>query len=335
MGYWFNDACDNNGIIISTRVRFARNIKEFPFPSRMDDDKKLELNKKIKSVIDNSDNKLLKELKFIYMSDIPEIERYSMVERHIISKDFASNPKNRSIIISNDESISVMIGEEDHIRIQVLKSGFDIDDTYKIAKEVDNAIISCLPIAYDERLGFLTECPTNLGTGLRVSVMMHLPLLEATGRISYLADSINKIGFTVRGMYGEGSKAVSSLYQISNQITLGITEQNAMDNLKSIVKQLIEKEKACLELIDMIKLEDKCMRSLAILKGARIISSEEMMEHLSNVLLGISSSIIKDNILPMKLFVEGQPSMLMSKYGDLTPNERDIKRAEMIREYLS
>ena len=177
------------------------------------------------------------------MNDVPEIERFAMVERHIISKRFASNCENRAIIISDDESICIMLGEEDHIRMQVLLGGFQLEVAYKIANDIDTILCGGLDIAFDDRIGFLTECPTNLGTGLRASVMLHLPLIEGNREIADISESISKIGLTVRGMYGEGTKALASLYQVSNQVTLGITEENAIDNLKIIVDQIIQKER--------------------------------------------------------------------------------------------
>lgn len=188
-----------------------------------------------------------------------------------------------------------------------------------------------LDLAFDDKLGFLTECPTNLGTGLRASVMLHLPVIESSGEMSGLVDSINKIGLTVRGMYGEGTKPVASLYQISNQITLGISEKNAIDNLKIITMQLIEKERSYRGQLNRISAEDLSMRALGILKNARILTSGEMMEKLSEIKLGMSMGIIDLNILPVKLMIEGQPYMIMRRLGEMSPEERDIERAKIIR----
>ena len=173
-----------------------------------------------------------------------------------------------------------------------------------------------------------------MGTGLRASVMLHLPVTESSGEMAVLADSINKIGLTVRGMYGEGSKATASLYQISNQITLGISEKNAIDNLKIIASQLIEKEHGYRERLNKIKVEDLSMRALGILKSARILTSQEMMEKLSEIKLGISMGIIKNAIKPIQLMIEGQPYMIMRKYGNIDAGERDVARARMIRQIL-
>ena len=233
---WYDNLGPQSDIAVSSRIRLARNISGIPFPSVMNEDKLIEVNNLVKNALLNSNTPFAKSLKFIQMKDIPENERFSMVERHIISREFVSNCENKAIIISDDESICIMLGEEDHIRIQVIKAGLDVLSAYDVAEQIDSLLCGALDIAFDKNLGFLTSCPTNLGTGLRASVMLHLPLLKISGDMGVLSEQIGKIGFTVRGMYGEGTKASASLYQISNQITLGITEKNAIDNLKIVNK---------------------------------------------------------------------------------------------------
>lgn len=332
MGYWYNNEYGKDNIAISTRVRLARNIVGLPFPSKMNDAQREELSKKVKNSINGLGEY---KLKFIDMSDVPENERYALFERHIISKEFAENPKDRYLIISDDETISIMIGEEDHIRIQVIGSGFTPKETYKKANEIDNELIKNLPIAFDKELGFLTECPTNLGTGLRVSVMLHLPLLEANKKIPSLVESLNKIGFTIRGMYGEGTKAISSFYQISNQITLGITEEGAIENLINITNQIIELEENLRKDLQKIYIEDKSSRALHILKGAKTLETSEMFKLLSDCLIGQNLGLIdQDAIAPIKTLIECGPYMLMSKYGDKTPMERDILRANIVNKSI-
>ncbi len=332
---WYDNLGPQNDVAVSTRIRLARNISGIPFPSVMNDEQRDQVNKLVKNALLESNTPFAKTLKFIQMRDIPENERFSMIERHIISREFVSNCENKAIIISDDESVSIMLGEEDHIRIQVIKSGLDVITAYDVAEQIDAILCNLLDIAFDKKLGFLTSCPTNLGTGLRASVMLHLPLLKSSGEMSVLSDQIGKIGFTVRGMYGEGTKAAASLYQISNQITLGITEKNAIDNLNLITMQLIEKERKLRESLNKITAEDISMRAFGILSNARIISSSEMMKLLNELKLGISLGIIDNETLnPMKLLIEGQPFMLMRKFGQMTADERDIYRANMIREAL-
>lgn len=334
MSNWYLKDAPMDDIAVSSRIRLARNLKGIPFPSRMSSEQKHELNIKVRDAIYNSNTPFAKTLKYIEMRDIPETQRFAMVERHIISPEFANNGIDGAIILSEDESISIMVGEEDHIRIQVILGGLQLEQAYNIAERLDTLLYDTLHFAFDSRLGFLTECPTNLGTGLRASVMLHLPALENNGEIASLSQSVGKIGFTVRGMYGEGSKSSASLYQISNQITLGLSEKNALDNLKIITTQLIEKEKTKRNDFNSLKIEDLCYRALGILQNCRILSSEETMNLLSRVKLGKSMGILDLEVSPIKLLIESQPFMLMQKYGVMEADERDIYRANMIREML-
>lgn len=334
MSNWYNEKAPMDDIAISSRIRLARNLKGIPFPSRMTSEQKHDLNIKVRDAICNSNTPFAKSLKYIEMRDIPETQRFAMVERHIISPEFAGNGIDGAVILSEDESISIMVGEEDHLRIQVILGGLQLEKAYDIASRLDTLLYDTLHFAFDSKLGFLTECPTNLGTGLRASVMLHLPALETGGEIETLSGSIGKIGFTVRGMYGEGSKSAASFYQISNQITLGLSEKNAIDNLKIITTQLMEKEKEKRNGFNGYKIEDACYRALGILKNCRIISSEETMNLLSRVKLGQSMGILNLEVSPIKLLIESQPFMLMQKYNILEADERDIYRANMIREAL-
>ncbi|MBE6810606.1 MAG: ATP--guanido phosphotransferase [Ruminococcaceae bacterium] len=334
MSSWYEPIEPVNAVAVSTRIRLARNIKGIPFPSKMTLEQFDKVNNLVRDAMAQSDLPIAKRLKYISMENVPEIERFAMVERHIISKNFASNYQNRAIIISDDERICIMLGEEDHIRIQVLLEGLQFEKAYEIAETIDSILCNALDIAYDNRIGFLTECPTNLGTGLRASAMLHLPMLEDRGELRSLTESISKLGLTVRGMYGEGTKALASLYQISNQVTLGISEKNAIDNLKIITNQLIDREKEYRKQLNTLKIEDRCMRSYGILKNARILTSAELLSRASDILLGVSLGVVKCGIWPMKLIVEGQPYMLMKKVGEMPPDSRDIERATMIRNLL-
>lgn len=323
---------NKNDSVITCRVRLARNISGYPFVPNMSKADFDSMNNKIKSAVLNTNTPFAKNLRFINMKDVPELEAYSMVERHIISPEFANNRDNKAIIISEDESVCVMIGEEDHIRIQVLKSGNQLESGYDIAERLDSLLTANLPIAFDNRLGYLTECPTNLGTGLRASLMLHLPMLENSGEMPGITDAVRKLGFTVRGIYGEGSKASASLYQISNQITLGISEKDAIKNLNAIADQILEKELSLRLLADKIHLEDNAFRSLALLKSSRIISTKEAMNYLSVIKVGADMGILNiDKELPMKVLIEIQPNMLMKKVGLSDPEARDVERANFLR----
>ncbi len=334
MSSWYTNNAPENEVVVSTRIRLARNLSGIPFPSRMTDSQFDELKARVKSAICESNTPFAKSLKYIDMSAVPENEIMAMVERHIISPEFAENPQKKAIILSDDESISVMVGEEDHIRIQIILGGFQLEKAYNIAEELDTLLYDKLHFAFDSSLGFLTECPTNLGTGLRASVMLHLPVCESTGEIATLSANVGKIGFTVRGMYGEGSNSSAGLYQISNQITLGLSEKNAIDNLKIITTQLIEKEQNARKQLDRLTVEDAVFRALGTLKFCRSLCGSEMMNLLSMIKLGIEMGIIEKKVSPIKILIENQPAMLIRKHGEMQPYERDICRATQIRKEL-
>lgn len=335
MSCWYKEADALKSVIISSRVRLARNLSDMPFPRRMNVEMFASLKERVKKAVDEISDMGEIKLKFIEMEDIPENEINAMVERHVISPDFAKNYAHRAIAISSDESVSIMIGEEDHIRIQVIYAGQSLDKAYKTADMLDTALNDRLGFAYDSKLGFLTECPTNIGTGLRASVMLHMPVCESRGEIASISDAAGKIGLTVRGMYGEGSKASAALYQISNQITLGISEKNAVENLKVIAEQIVDREKQGRSSIEPIDLEDSVFRALGTLKYARLMSSDEFMKLISMIKLGVDEGIIEnDNIKPIELLTQAQPYMLMKKYSAVGPKERDEARARMVRELL-
>lgn len=336
MSSWYLSAKKENDVVISTRIRLARNLSGIPFPSRMSEAQRCELNNKVRDAVAKCNTPLTTALKYFDMDSVPEHEIKAMVERHIISPGFAVNPQNKAILLNSDETVCVMIGEEDHLRIQVVMGGLELDKAYNIACELERLLDLQLNFAYDDRLGYLTECPTNLGTGLRASVMLHLPILESVKEINALSDHIRKIGFTVRGIYGEGSKAKASMYQISNQITLGIDEKTALDNLKVIAMQIVEQERQRRNSFDRVHLEDTVWRAYAILKHQRILSSEEMFTLVSRIKLGVSMGILDiDHNLPIQILIEGQPFMLMRRFGTMAADERDIKRAQTVREMLT
>ena len=336
MSNWYKFTESQNDIVVSSRIRLARNVKGIPFPKRMNDTKKNELLEVIKGLLDGVSLQGVGVLKYIDILKCPEEELVAMVERHIISPEFAEKSGPRGLVISEDETVSVMLLEEDHIRLQVLLGGFRLEKAYEIATEVESLLAKGLTIAFDEQLGYLTECPTNLGTGLRASVMLHLPVLENGNVIGTLAESVSKIGLTVRGMYGEASRSHASLYQLSNQVTLGISEKNAIENLKAITEQILQKELTARKELNTTSLEDTVYRALGTLKYARSLSSEEMMNLLSRVKLGVSMGILTevDKELPMVLLVECQPATLQKNFGRMTPSDRDVCRANTIRQRL-
>lgn len=335
MSEWYKNYGPEGDIAVSTRIRIARNLKSVPFPARMNSEQLKTVNSLVRAAVEKTDESLCGKLKVIDMNGVSDEEAGAMVERHIISPEFAANRKNRILVISPDESVSIMVCEEDHIRIQVIEAGLALEKAYALADKIDTHLSNRLSFAYDDRFGFLTQCPTNLGTGLRASVMLHLPTIESNGALAVISDSASKFGLTVRGLYGEGSKSAASLYQLSNQITLGISEQSALENLKSISMQIIKKERADRELINKITLEDAVMRAYGLLKNQRILSSEELMKLVSRIKLGSAMGIIDiDKTLPMRLLVECQPYMLQKYNGIMSPDDRDICRGKTVRERL-
>ena len=303
MSKWYIGEGDHNDIVISTRIRIARNLADYPFPVRLDNKSKIEVNEKIRDALDGKENLTYTELKTLTRSQI-----VSLAERHLISPEFASNSDARALLMSDNEDISIMLCEEDHIRIQVMKSGLALKEAYELADKIDTEINQSLKYAFDEKLGYLTQCPANLGTGMRASVMLHLPALTAKGQIGSLASTVSKLGLTIRGAYGEGMSAMGDLYQLSNQVSLGISEKSAIDNLKTITLQLAAQERAAREETSKsIETEDAVFRAYGILKSARILSTKEFMSLISKVRLGAVLGMIKTDLKTINELMVSMP----------------------------
>lgn len=338
MNKWYQQTGAEQDIVLSSRIRLARNLVDVPFPLKITDDQREELNQKVKSALQNvhlGENKL----QFIDMTALSEMQRFAMVERHSVSPEFIRHPEHRMLVLSEDESISIMVNEEDHLRMQVMVSGLQLEAAYETCSQMDQVLDETLRYAFDERLGYLTSCPTNLGTGLRASVMLHLPALEKSGLISSLTGTIGKLGLTIRGTYGEGSNVLGSIYQISNQITLGITEQDSIQNLESVVQQIIQSEKQARTNMMQNKeqAEDSIYRSLGTLRYARLLSGKEFYELYSNVRLGVSSGILTEisiQTLNELLQCTGTASVCAQANRELSPAERDTVRSRLVREKL-
>ncbi|MCR5652594.1 MAG: protein arginine kinase [Ruminococcus sp.] len=327
-----------NNIVMETRIRLARNLKKYPFPCRLNLQQKTEVANVIIDSIKNSNSPLADDLEVIWIKDLSESERISLVEKHLASPEFVTDADGRAIILSKDRTMSIMLNEEDHIRLQILQKGDNLTEAYDIADKLDTLLDENLEFAFDEKLGYLTQCPTNLGTGMRASVMLHLPALKAGKAIGRISGNLQKLGLTIRGLYGEGTEPEGAIYQLSNQVTLGISEQSAIDNLKNIAGQLESQEIAAQKrMAKSIEAQDKLCRSLGILKTAKLISCEEAMELLSNVRFGINAEVIDSaNINTIdKLIEKIQPATMMVESGrQLSPQERDILRAEIIQSEL-
>ena len=332
-----------NDIVISSRIRLARNLKSYPFPHKLNDKGAEQTARIISDAVIAAGEECGKSFIKFDMSKLSPQEAVSFMERHYISPEFVtvsknSNKKGRVVLLSSDNTISVMVNEEDHIRIQVMGDGLSLRDAYTVADKLDTLISKRLDIAYDERFGFLTECPTNLGTGMRASVMLHLPALTRTRTIDRISANLNKLGFAIRGFNGEGSKSEGGIYQLSNQVSLGLTESGAVDNLYSVTNQLIEYERdAVKELVNDIYVKDSVFRSLGILKYSRLITREEAMSCLSDVRLGVAGGIVDCKVPSTDVFnrllVDIQPATIVINHNCSAENEPEIEeiRSEILR----
>lgn len=332
---WYNDL--NDGIVISTRVRLARNIDKTPFPAALDEKKRAEVTKKLYDSILDSHSALAKDFKSYELDKLKAADKISMLEEHLISPQMVEG-KGHSVLVNKDKTMSIMFMEEDHIRLQVIMGGYCLDEAYDAADKVDDVIEESLTYAFDEKFGYLTACPTNAGTGLRASVMMHLPGLTMTGNIARVLQSVSGVGIAVRGLYGEGTNADGCMYQISNQITMGLSEKEIIEKLRTVVNKISDMEKQAREALSKkhsAELEDKLWRSYGVLKYARSVTSAEAKTMLSDVMLAQNMGMIKcdGKMTPLELMIKTAPSVIMEG-KELTPAERDKKRAEMIRDNI-
>lgn len=334
MNKWYVENGTEGDIVISTRVRLARNLEDYPFPCRLTVKGKEKVCEEIKNAILADDNW---GFGYTQMKDFTRAQAVSLAERHLISPEFASDRAGRALLLTDDEAVSIMLCEEDHIRLQVMMSGLALKEAYSVADKIDNIISSKLNYAYDDRIGYLTQCPTNLGTAMRASVMLHLPALTRCGQIGKLASTVSKLGLVIRGAYGEGSSPRGDIYQLSNQITLGISEESALNNLQSITLQLVAQERAAAEkLIENPIEEDRIFRAWGILKNARVLSGDEFMELSSLVRMGISNKAIDYDIAKLnELTIRVQPATINAAEGkELSSQQRDVLRAIWVREAL-
>lgn len=331
-------------IVISVRIRFARNLKAFPFPERLSQNDRIKVNELVKNAIIGGNSVIAKDFTYYDMNALSQIEKTALVEKHLISPAFASNKKPSGLLLMNDDInsvdpiVSIMIGEEDHIRLQVMQYGLKFSEVYDVARKIDALLDEQLEFAFNDRLGYLTQCPTNLGTGMRASVMLHLPALQENGVMDRMQMDLSKLGLTLRGTYGEGTKAKSAMYQLSNQVTLGLSEDDAIKNLQDVAKQMIAQERVAREtLLKNIKTKDVIARSLGILKSAKLLSADECTALLLNVRLGVSVGEIDNLSIEFinKLLYMIPPATLMGIVGEkMTPLDRDERRASIMKKNL-
>lgn len=323
-----------NNIIISSRIRLARNLKGLPFPSRLSDDDVAEsITKAIYEVFGE-------DFSFRRLKNMTSNQCLMGLENRTLSKELLDNKDISSFAISEDECISIMINEEDHIREQCIKKGFCLDECYEAISKIDDRLVENLDMAFSEKLGFLTASPTNIGTGMRASVMMFLPALTISGTIKNIITNMEAKGLTVRGLYGEGSSAEGYFYQISNQVTLGLGENEIIEMVKTNVENILELENSAQKTIINLSesvIMDMCLRAYGTLTNCYILGAMECVGLLSKVRFGVTSGLIKlkNPSLLDKLYDEIQPAHLMNYFElEMSPKERDVFRAKYVRESL-
>ncbi|MDX9799655.1 MAG: protein arginine kinase [Bacteroidales bacterium] len=328
-----------NHIVVSTRLRLARNIQDIPFPFRANPNQLEQVLKKSESLLKN--NNLFQDFKLIKMDDLTDLDIQFLVEKRLISLSLAHlNCPYRAFIYKPDEIISIMVNEEDHFRIQCLLPGLQLDKVWEIIDCYDDQIMKEVKYSFNENDGFLTCCPTNVGTGLRASLMLHLPGLFNLNKLNDLMSSISKMGYAVRGFYGEGTDFLGNLFQVSNQITLGLKENEIIKELEMVGNLLIDEEERAREelmLHSRQRIEDQILRAYGILTNARIVSTFEAIDLLSKIRFGIEIGIFSkigyDTINRLMLIIQSAYIQLL-KNKNMNENERDIARAKIIQELL-
>lgn len=337
---WFSSKYKDSGIVLTSRIRLARNIDGMPFPQILSEDGAKKVIENVYSSLKSSSLLDAKNFKLVNLSDIGNLQMFAMVERHVISKDLINNYKKAAVILDDEEKVSIMLNEEDHIRLQVMYPGFMLKEAYEYANKIDDAIEENITYAFDSKFGYLTSCPTNVGTGIRASVMLHLPALTYTKNINNILNTVTQVGMTIRGLYGEGSNAMGNIYQISNQVTLGLSEEEIINSLIAVTKKIIDQEERAREIIAEkrnIAFEDDVYRSLGLLKYARMLDTSECLNLISKVRLGVEMGIIKEvDIKKLNdLITIIQPATLQLIDGrELESKDRDVVRARMVRENL-
>ncbi|HPN30064.1 MAG TPA: protein arginine kinase [bacterium] len=338
-GEWLNSSGPFSDIVLSCRIRLARNIDKIRFPEYMDDIESADVKNNLKNAIKFCPS--FKSPEFYEMNQLTPAERLILLERHLISKQLASK-KEGMLILQSDEKLSVMINEEDHLRIQSIDSGLRLFENWETINEFDKQLETQIKFAFSNEFGYLTACPTNAGTGMRCSILVHLPGIIMINQLKKINSAIEKLGLTIRGYYGEGTESIGNFFQISNQITIGKTEEKIIEKIDNIAKQIVEHEKNARKILlqeSRMRLEDQIFRSYGILKNARIIATNETMALLSMIRLGVDLEIL--NNISIKtlndILIYLQPGHLQKIYAndanlDKNPEKRDIIRAQMIRE---
>jgi len=335
---WLKGTGPSSDIVMSSRTRLARNLDKLSFSHWADKKQQEDI---LNAVLDAARAvTYLKDAMFLRLKDLSEVDRFFLLERHLMSPEHTKDVEFKALIVDPKEIISIMVNEEDHLRIQVLQSGLNLMEAWRIIDALDTELSRKLSFAYSPKWGYLTACPTNTGTGLRGSIMLHLPALVFTGQIGKILQATAKLGLNIRGLYGEGTEASGNLFQVSNQVSLGRAEEDIIDNIERIINQIISREEATRRNLlarNKEALVDRVWRASGTLKSARIITSNETIALLSAIRLGVDLGIVKnlDRRMVNELLILTQPAHLQKLEGRaLSSNERDMKRAELIRERL-
>jgi protein arginine kinase len=338
-GEWMRGDGPESDIVMSSRIRLARNLAEFPFVRKCSDKDRIAIAAAVRRAIDALP--LSSDTEYVDVAKLGDLDRQFLMERQLISHELSETEGARAVILDPQERFSIMVNEEDHLRLQVMQSGLDLTSAWKRMNELDDLLESKLTYAFTKKLGYLTACPTNVGTGLRVSVMLHWPALVATKQIDKVFRAFNKINVAVRGLFGEGSQFMGDLYQVSNQMTLGKSEETLMQRVSEVIPRLIDYERKAREFLINEKrddLNDGISRALGILKTAKKISSEETMHYLSKVRMGVNLGLIDNVRIPTvnKLFIHTQPAHLQKLCGQkLSVSARNTERANYLQQHLS
>jgi protein arginine kinase len=322
-------------VVLTSRVRLARNFRDFPFPGWAKASQRADILSRSKEALEPLG--VFATGSLLVMSELSDLEKQVLVERHLISRELAEGEAGAALYVSRDQAYSIMINEEDHLRIQVIKNGFNLNRVWTQIDELDSEIESKLDYAFTSQLGYLTACPTNVGTGLRASMMMHLPGLVMAGQMEKVIRAVNQLGIAVRGLFGEGSDASGSIFQISNQQTLGETEEDIIKRLGHVLKTVIEQENnSRLRILesDQAKIFDKIGRAFGILQNGHLLSSSESMNLLSLVRLAVDFNLLPEEIRSLvdRYFIEAQPGHIQyAARGVVESKQRDVQRAVILR----
>ncbi|MCQ4950469.1 ATP--guanido phosphotransferase [Bittarella massiliensis (ex Durand et al. 2017)] len=335
---WYFQSGPEGDVVISSRIRLARNVGDLPFPDLMSARQRAAFIQRVQAAVENAAFGEGLQLRYVDVGALDQSHRMALVERHLISLEMAK--AGGGLLLSDDETVSVMLCEEDHLRIQIMGAGLCCEGCWQLADRLDDLLDEGLHFAFDERWGYLTHCPTNLGTGMRASVMVHLPALERSGYLRSLINSAYKLGITIRGTYGEGTSAEGSFYQISNQLSLGLSEKQVRDNLAAVVRQLAAEERRqraqfCAE--DPLAFEDRVYRALGVLENARLLSHREVIDCVSQLRLGIAGQVVEklDFFTAARLLGETGANSIAAAHPEAqSARERDRIRAQIVRDIL-